>query len=182
LHRPLFELLDVEFAGRSVGASYYTPTQDHRDIDVMVLDLSDAWKFCRVFEFQGRFTLFHAHGSRTDAPSGVDPDSTATGFAAGPAVRFYPFDVLGSERVRPYLEGSAQFLFTPDTRDGFPSGGTAVNGFLRAGAGVKFQLGQRSAIEATYDWFSHASNGVGLVPQNPMWNGHGGGIALSRDF
>ncbi len=181
-HVRLAELLGFTPAGQSLGTSYYTPTQDARDIDVMTLDWSRGWKVWGAFELQERLTALHAHGARTDAPYGVDPDSTATGLAVGPAVRFYFLDFLGVEPARPFLEGSAQFLFTPGTADGFPSGGSGVNGFERAGAGILFRLRAHLAMEVTYQWYSHVSNGVGLSPQNPMWNGRGGSIALRRDL
>ncbi len=180
--RPLSRLLDLQDAGRSVGVSYYTPTQNHRDIDVTAVEFSRGWSLLRAFEVQRRLGVFHAEGTRTDAPFGVDPDSTATGVCAGIAARFYPLDLLRVGRLRPFVEGSAQFLYTPGTRNGFPSGGSGVNGFERAGAGVLLQIGPHFALEATYQWYSHVSNGTGLSPQNPMWNGHGGALAVRRDF
>lgn len=182
LHRGLAELLDFAPSGLSLGTSYYMPTQSQRDIDVMTLDLSRSWRVWRVVELQERFTVFNAHGTRTDAPYGVNPDSTATGAAVGPAVRLYFLDFAGLERARPFLEASAQFLFTPAAADGFPSGGSGVNGFERAGAGVLFRIRANLAIEATYQWYSHVSNGAGVSPQNPMWNGRGGSVALRRDL
>ena len=178
----LADMLDFEPAGQSAGASYYTPTQAHRDIDVMAINLSRGWKFWGSFELQSQFSVFHAHGSRTDAPFGVDPDSAATGVAVGPGLRLYILDFAGAARVRPFLEGSAQFLVTPGTADGFPSGGSGVNGFERAGAGIRIRLRAHLAIEATYQWYSHVSNAAGVSPQNPMWNGHGGSLALHREF
>ena len=176
------ELLELQPAGQSLAATYYAPTQDQRDIDVMTLDLSRAWRFETAFELQERFTVFRAHGSRSDAPFGIDPDSSATGFAVGPALRCYFLDFLDIGWPRPFVEGSAQFLFTPGTAGGFPAGGSGVNGFLRAGAGVLLRLGPRLALEATYQWYSHVSNAAGSSPQNPMWNGRGGSIGLRREF
>lgn len=174
--------LELQPAGQSLAATYYAPTQDQRDIDVMTLDLSRAWRFETAFELQERFTAFRAHGSLTDAPFGIDPDSAATGFAVGPALRLYFFDFLDTGRARPFIEGSAQFLFTPGTNGGFPAGGSGVNGFLRAGAGVLLRLRPRLALEVTYQWYSHVSNAAGSSPQNPMWNGRGGSVALRREF
>ena len=175
-------LLELQPAGQSLAATYYAPIQNQRDIDVMTLDLSRAWRLETAFELQERFTVFRAHGSRTDAPFGTDPDSAATGFAVGPALRLYFLDFLDTGRARPFVEGSAQFLFTPGTAGGFPAGGSGVNGFLRAGAGVLLRLRPRLAIEATYQWYSHVSNAAGASPQNPMWNGRGGSIALRQEF
>ena len=176
------EALNLENAGSSISVSYYTPTQAHRDIDITTIDFSRGWKLLGALEIQRRLGLFHAWGTRTDAPYGVDPDSTATGVSAGIAARLYPLDLIGVNRLRPFVEGSAQILYTPGTRDGFPSGGSGLNGFERAGAGVVVQLSPRLALEATYQWYSHVSNGSGVSPQNPMWNGHGGTIGIRRLF
>jgi hypothetical protein len=178
----LSRALGLQDAGTSVGVSYYTPTQEHRNIDVTTVDLSRGWMLWRMFEVQGRLGLFHAQGTRTDAPDGVSPDSTATGVAPGAAARLYPLELLGPRPVRPFVEGSAQFLYTPGTQNGFPAGGSGANGFLRAGAGLLVQLGPHLALEATYQWYSHVSDGTGLLPQNPMWNGHGGTLAVRRRF
>lgn len=181
-YQGLADMLDFEPVGQSWGATYYAPTQDQRDIEVMTLDLSRGWRLGSPFELQGRFTIFHAHGARTDVPYGVNPDSEATGAAVGPALRFYFLDFLDTWRVRPFIEGSAQVLFTPGTGDGFPAGGSGVNGFERAGAGVLVHFSPHWAIEATYQWYSHASNAAGLHSQNPMWNGRGGSLALRREL
>ncbi len=178
----LAQLPTLQRSGQSIGFSYYTPTQAARDIDASSVDFSSGWRIWSAFELQRRISIFHGQGTRTDAPYGVDPDSTATGFALGGAARFYPLDLLGHSRVRPFIEGSAQFLFTPGTRDGFPSGGSGVNGFLRAGAGALVQLRPRLALEVSYQWYSHVSDGTSLSEQNPMWNGRGGTVALRRTF
>lgn len=182
LHQRLVQLLELSDAGESVGASYYTPTQDHREIDITALDFSRAWRIGRVLELQRRVGLFHAWGTRTDAPSDIDPDSTATGFTLGAAARLYPLEFMRLRRLHPFVEGSAQFLFTPGTPEGFPAGGSGVNGFERAGAGLLLVLGPRLAIEASYQWWAHVSNGSGLTPQNPMWNGRGGTLAVRLPF
>jgi len=40
----------------------------------------------------------------------------------------------------------------------------------------------RLSLEFNYQWYAHVSNAAGLSPQNPMWNGRGGSIALRRRF
>jgi hypothetical protein len=177
---PPARLFNLTASGNSFGASYYTPTQDHREIDVTAFDYSRAWRLLEVFEVQRRVGLFHASGTRSDAPYGVNPNSTATGMTFGPGVRLYPLYRL-TDPVGVFVEGSAQILYIPGTK-GFPAGGTGLNGFLRAGAGALFELNPKLAIDASYQWYSHVSNASGLSPQNPMWNGHGGTIALRRQF
>jgi hypothetical protein len=65
------------------------------------------------------------------------------------------------------------------TNNSFPTGGTNYSFFLRAGAGASFRLTKAFWIEATY-WWTHASNGQGLVPGNPAWQGEGLSLGLRR--
>jgi hypothetical protein len=44
-----------------------------------------------------------------------------------------------------------------------------------------YDVAPRFTIEAGYH-LAHVSNGLGLVPQNPMWNGQGGFLSLRRRF
>ena len=178
--RPLARLLNLSASGSALGGAYYTPTQEHREIDVIALDFMRSWRVVDAFELQRRLTLFHASGRRTDVPYGVDPDSTATGVAFGVGGRFYPLHFLASP-AKVFVEASAQVLYTP-TKEEFPPGGTGLNGFLRVGGGLLFQIRPRLAIEASYQWYSHVSNASGLSPQNPMWNGHGGTLTLRKSL
>jgi hypothetical protein len=178
--RPFAKLLNLPVSASALGAAYYTPTQDHREIDVTALDFTRSWRVVNAFELQRRLTLFHASGKRSDVPFGVDPDSTATGVAFGFGGRLYPL-YLPASPAKVFVEASAQVLYTP-TKEEFPPGGTGLNGFLRAGGGVLFQIRPRLAIEASYQWYSHVSNASGLSPQNPMWNGHGGTLTLRRSL
>jgi len=178
--RPPARLLNLTASANSFGLAYYTPIQDHREIDVTAFDFTRSWRLGDAFEIQRRLGLFHASGHRSDVPYGVNPDSTATGVTFGVGGRLYPLYFLSSP-ARVFVEGSAQVLYTPNTQE-FPAGGTGLNGFLRAGAGFQFELRPSLAIEASYQWYSHVSNASGLSPQNPMWNGQGGTVALRHQF
>jgi opacity protein-like surface antigen len=82
--------------------------------------------------------------------------------------------------MRIFIEGSVEILYTPGGSE-FPAGGTGINAFLRAGGGVQYQITGRLALEAHYE-YAHVSNGGGKVPQNPMWNGRGGGVSIRRSL
>ena len=178
--RPLAKLLKLSASGSALGVAYYTPTQEHREIDVTALDFTRSWRVVNAFELQRRLTLLHASGRRSDVQYGVDSDSTANGVAFGVGGRLYPLYFLASPAMV-FVEASAQVLYTP-AKEEFPPGGTGLNGFLRAGGGVLFQIRPKLAIEASYQWYSHVSNASGLSPQNPMWNGHGGTVTLRRSL
>ena len=162
-----------------LSVSYYTSAQGYNDINVEALDLARAWRLGNTLELQGRLGAFHAKGTRLDAPYPYvyDSNSTTTGATLGIGSRLYS---LAVERMRLFFEGSVEILYTPGSSD-FPAGGTGLNAFLRAGGGVQCQITRQVALEAHFE-YAHVSNGGGSVPQNPMWNGRGGGISIRRSL
>ncbi len=160
-----------------VSASYYVTSQAYYDIEVQALDLGRAWRLGRVLELQGRLGAFHSRGERLDAPYLLSENSTTTGVTFGGAARVYAYE---RRRVGLFMEGAAEILYTPGSHQ-FPAGGTGINAFLRAGGGLQWRITGRLALEAHYE-YAHVSNGAGSVEQNPMWNGHGGGLTLRRSL
>jgi hypothetical protein len=160
-----------------LSVSYFTSAQGYNDIKVGALDLARAWRLGNTLELQGRLGAFHAQGTRLDAPYLYDSNSTTSGATLGIGSRLYP---LAVRRMRIFIEGSVEILYTPGSSD-FPAGGTGINAFLRAGGGVQYQITRRLALEAHYE-YAHVSNGGGSVPQNPMWNGRGGGVSFRRSL
>ena len=158
------------------STGYYAPTQRFRDINLKTFELARAWRFSSALELRAEGGLFRADGTRNDAPSGISPDSTATGMSGGLGVRLVAID-LGPAHL--FAEGSAHILWTPSQP--FPAGGTGVNWFLRGGGGLSYDLAPRLAIEVGYHR-AHVSNSSGLAPQNPQWNGQGGFLSLQRRF
>jgi len=168
----------------ALDAEYYGTSQGQRNnIRVQVVEGIRSWSSARGLELQMRGGLFHSEGARNasdiEMSNLTSGDSRATGVIGGGAVRLYPLK-LGAARL--FAEGSVQILYTSfGSNSVFPAGGTGVNGFLRAGAGVAFDVSPRLTVEAAYH-LAHVSNGSGLTPQNPMWNGSGGGLAIRRRF
>jgi hypothetical protein len=162
-----------------LSVSYYTSAQDYNDINVEALDLARAWRLGNFLELQGRLGAFHAQGTRLDAPFPYlyASNSTTSGATFGLGSRLYPLEV---RRMRIFIEGSVEILYTPGSND-FPAGGTGLNAFLRTGGGVQCQITRQLALEAHFE-YAHISNGGGQVPQNPMWNGRGGGISIRRSL
>jgi hypothetical protein len=153
-----------------LSVSYYTSAQDYNAVNVEALDLARVWRLGNMLELQGRLGAFHSQGTRLDLD---DSNSTTSGATFGIGSRLYPLAVRG---IRIFIEGSAEILYTPGGSE-FPPGGTGINAFLRAGGGVQYQITTRLALEAHYE-YAHVSNGGGDVPQNPMWNGRGGGVSI----
>jgi hypothetical protein len=160
-----------------LNVSYYTSAEAYNEVNVEALDLARAWRLGNTLELQGRLGAFHAHGTRLDAPDLHDPNSTTSGATFGIGSRLYP---LAFRRVRIFIEGSAEILYTPGGSE-FPAGGTGLNAFLRAGGGVQYPITRQIALEAHFE-YAHVSNGGGSVPQNPMWNGRGGGVSIRRSL
>jgi hypothetical protein len=160
-----------------LSVAYYTSAEGYNAINVEALDLARAWRLGDILEIQGRLGAFHAEGRRLDAYYLYDSNSTTTGATIGIGSRLYP---LAIRRTRIFIEGAVEILYTPGSSD-FPAGGTGLNAFLRAGGGVQYQITGRLALEAHYE-YAHVSNGGGSVPQNPMWNGRGGGVSIRRSL
>ena len=156
-----------------LGVAYYATSQSYYDISFETVDLGRAWRLGSMLELQGRLGLFHSQGERLDAPYLPSQSSETTGVTFGAGARFY---ALQLRKARLFIEGSVEILYTPGSQQ-FPVGGTGINAFLRAGGGLQYQITPRLALEAHLE-YAHISNGAGNVEQNPMWNGHGGGLTL----
>ena len=159
-----------------LNVSYYTSAQAYNEINVEALDLARAWRLGNRLELQGRLGAFHAQGTRLDAADPSDDNSTTYGATLGFGSRLYPLVV---QRTRIFIEGSVEILYSQGSD--FPAGGTGLNAFLRAGGGVQYQITTRLALEVHFE-YAHVSNGGGSVPQNPMWNGRGGGVSIRRSL
>ncbi|HEV2112092.1 MAG TPA: hypothetical protein VGT99_12115 [Gammaproteobacteria bacterium] len=176
-----FITLDEE--ARIYSLDYFTPTQQDRDIRVESLDVAHAWRSVNGLELQARLGLFHADGSRQDVPLTGPPNSTLFGVSGGGVLRLYPVEFWWQyPRAHFFLQYAEQILYTGRTEGSqFPAGGTGVNGFARWGWGFSYDFTPGLSVEALY-LHGHVSNGSGVVPQNPMWNGHGAGVALRYRF
>ena len=155
-----------------VGFEYFFPLQDFREIDVATLQANRAWRFAKGLELQAGGGIFQSIGNRTDRPPGLASYSTVTGLSAGGGIR-YRFVHRGP--VVLFIDGSVQVLLSP--KEPFPAGGSGLNGFLRGGAGFSYDVNPSFAVVFVYH-VAHVSNASGIVPQNPGWSGHGGGVIV----
>ena len=163
-------------ASSEISAEYLSPTQNARQIKIEALEMGRDFDLGARVELQARFGVVHTSGYRTDTPLEISPnsvvDATTTGVTTGIGARIRLLN-LGPTHI--FASGSAQLLWT--NHHPFPPGGTGLNGFLRGGGGFSFNIAPDVAIIAFYE-AGHLSNASGVSPQNPMWNGRGGGLAL----
>jgi hypothetical protein len=107
--------------------------------------------------------------------SGMRSDGAhATGSLGGElalAVRPFPH-----WRVRPYLRASAGMLLFPNAP--FLPGGDVYDFVLHVGLGADVPITSRLALAVHFDR-AHISNGQGLGPQNPSFDGYGLGAELA---
>ena len=160
--------------------AFGTRRPDRNNITVMTLEAVRAWRFSNSLELQFRGGLLQSVGERSRSDvilnNLASGGSSATGLIAGAGARVYP---LAFGAVHPFLEGVAQVLYTPKTA--FPAGGTGFNSFERIGIGVSFAPSSQFDIEGVMH-LAHVSNASGTTPQNPMWDGIGGGVTVRYRF
>ncbi len=163
---------DLGAVGWRFELDYLGRTEAHRPIDVVAVNARHVWQGPLGLDAALGIGALHGSGERRDPGAPVLP-SDAAGFLAGAAVRFAPV-VIGP--VKPFVQGSVDFLYTFGRP--FPAGGSSVNGLVRWGAGLEAAVSERMSLSAGYR-AAHISNGGGLVPSNPAWNGRGGFIDLT---
>lgn len=161
----------VKETGWLANVEYHRPRDlwnaTNRDITVMSFSGARSWEFQYGLEAQLDAGLFIAQGTRNEIDYSQPIKSDAYGVNFGGGLRWYVFDLYG---LRPFADGYVNIIYTPSHP--FPAGGSAVNGYLRAGGGLRLDLSDRYAVEAGYH-LSHVSNGGGMVPGNPAYNGNG---------
>jgi len=173
----LRQKFSVTERARVYSAEFFHPTLYNRQMNLATIEAARAWRFSSGLEAQLRVGFAHTEGDRLDPPpNGASRDSTTTGTTGGLDLRFY---VLDYRRIHAFVAASAQYYWSP--RQQFPAGGSGINGLFRTGIGIGYDLSPATTIEVIYRNFAHVSNG-GKPPENPSWEGSGGGVALRRRF
>lgn len=173
-------LRDADETALIASFDYYSPQpgfdRRNRDIDVENFRVNLAWHFPRGWELQFGGLIFRASGTRTTNTSPPATErSDALGFGFGPVVRW---NFLQFKRVRLFGNLGLGVNFT---NNDFPAGGTKYDFLLRAGGGASFRLAESYWLEASY-WWTHISNGQGIDPGNPAWQGQGISLGLRYAF
>lgn len=141
--------------------------EDFRDIDIDTLELLRVWRLPWGLEFQLGGGPLVTRGESSEPLSPAPPaDSGTWGLHLGPGLRLRSPSWRGFSA---YAETSLHLLWTADP---FPAHGSRYNGLIRRGLGISYALGQHHALEAGYR-FAHVSNGSGVNPDNPSWDGTG---------
>jgi hypothetical protein len=169
-------LRDADETAWLTTIDYYAPqpgfNRQNRDIDVENFRVAHVWHFRRGLEFQFGGLVFRASGTRTtDSSPGSIERSDALGGGLGPGGRW---NFVQAKPLRLFIEAGPDFIFT---NNGFPSGGTNYNFFLRAGGGAAFRVNESYWLETSFKW-AQISNGQGSGPGNPTWQGLGVTLSL----
>lgn len=108
-------------------------------------------------------------------PFGAPPDGRAAYGGGGGefGLRLTPFS---SSVVRPFASWSVGLLFFPQRP--FLPRGDIYEFILSFGLGAEVSLGERVTLGAQLQ-YAHLSNGQGLGPHNPAFDGPGGAVTLS---
>jgi len=160
------------------SAEYLVPTNSNRHIYTQSLnELMGVEFFDRMpLSLYGGITITHPWGSQQDDQS---PDTSYHNntIGAGPVFmfRFEPF-VLNRFSVSHDISGGIIFYLKE-----FPVGGAHYNFMWRVGFSAHYRFTNRIACLAYYRWM-HVSNGQGLGPQNPAYEGRGPGAGISFYF
>ncbi len=160
------------------GIEYLAPTNSNRQIDTWSGNLFAGVQFFEKcpLRIYGGLTMTHANGEQLDdQKTGVVYYNNVAG--AGPVchMRFEPFIYKGLS-----FSGDASGGIIFYTED-FPVGGDFYNFMWRRGFSLNYHFNNMFALNLNFKWM-HVSNGQGLGPQNPSYEGKGFGLALSGYF
>ena len=152
------------------------PRSQDRDISVTTVEFGRSILYPSGFELQARGGLGHTSGSRADYPTlGQNANSTTTGLVAGIGARYYT--KIGP-KWQLFADGTLQVYWSPGNP--FPAGGTAIDGFMRGGFGLSYEVPYGYSCEFIWRPIAHMSNGGKGADVNPAWNGQGFGISISK--
>lgn len=105
-------------------------------------------------------------GSDGDGPMQQDHDSPAWGI--GPSIEAKAA-IWTTPAARLTMDLSAAGMLYDRA---FPAGGLHYNGVFQIGPSVEFSIGPRQSLSVGARWL-HLSNGHGLTPRNPSFEGRG---------
>ncbi|CAN1546867.1 Lipid A 3-O-deacylase-related [Fimbriimonadaceae bacterium] len=164
-----------------IGFEYFLTDQAHRDISIGTVYAEQTFRIRKKpwdrISFGWNACLYYASGNSTqvDQPE-PGPFSVRTGgFGISAVARLHIFDFRGGTCFADLVPGFAWFT------DQFPPKGSRVNGSYRYGLGVRYRLSPGKSIEFGIRKI-HISNGGGLVPSNPAYNGTGIFVSFGQRF
>jgi hypothetical protein len=174
-----------DMPGWVYGVEYLAPTKPGRDLSTVNFDLFYAFPKPNRTLQKSHLSLYtgltasRVTGTITQLTGSYEEgtlknttfESSANGI--GP-VFLLRFDALHQGRSRFFLDASHGILFFDRP---FPTGGDRYNGLRRLGASLSYRMDATYTLNIGYRWM-HGSNGKGVNPRNPAYEGRGANIQL----
>jgi hypothetical protein len=154
-----------------VSGSYYVPTSDSRLIDSVFLNAAvgiDVFPKIGLSAYGG-LSLTYATGhilQWNDHFEDVRYETEAGGVGPIFLLRWAPFRIANVAVAGEMVGGIVIYS------NGFPAGGDVYNFTWRFGGSLSYQVNDALFLNAGVRWM-HVSNGQGLGPQNPSYEGIG---------
>jgi len=160
------------------GIEYLYPIHDNRQIHTISCNFLYGWeRFDKhPFTFQFGLTATRAWGNIIQLDSSfseVKTDNKAIGIGPVFVVEYEPF-VYKNFSVSPVFSGGI-ILYS----NRFPHGGDIYNFMWRFGGAIHYGLKNKTKISLSGKWM-HVSNGQGLSPKNPSYEGMGIEISITK--
>ena len=166
------------------GMDYFTPTIRDRQIDTVNLNAYLWQKQYEPWRLKLKLGITATRptgttGLREDLNKGTSnerlPDSSAYGIGPNMELQWTAFRI---EKLSMHIEGSAGLIFY-DRR--FPTGGDYYNGMYQIGPGIGYSIGDYGQLSVGCRWM-HVSNGQGITPKNPSYEGLGIILRYEHNF
>ena len=158
---------------------YIFSADNNKDIETISFNLIYGWEYSKntALTLGTGMTITHAWGtiSRWTTKNKKIHFNNNT-FGVGPVLflKYEPYNYRNFS-VSPELSGGV-ILYS----ENFPTGGDIYNFMLRIGSSINYRMpNKKYGISLNAKWM-HVSNGKGAVPENPMYEGFGFGIAITR--
>ena len=160
-----------------VAAAYYVPTDENRAVNSVFVNAAIGVDLLPSIGFSafGGVTLTYATGhivQWNDYFEDVRYETEAAGVGPIFLLRWAPLRIAGVALAAEMVGGVV--LYSND----FPAGGDIYNFTWRFGGSLSYQVDDELMISAGVRWM-HVSNGQGLGPQNPSYEGVGFPISVT---
>ena len=162
----------------NTGFEYIEPSHNNRQIKTTSVHFLYGWQYFQktpLTIYVGT-TLTYAYGSIIQLDENFnDVISKNNAFGIGPVfnIQFEPFIFEGFS-ISPYFSGG--FILYSEK---FPHGGDIYNFIWKAGGSLHYRLNNKFKINLSLIWM-HVSNGQGLTPKNPSYEGFGINLSLTK--
>ncbi len=148
----------------TTGFEYSTSEETDRNITLAFLNTETSYYVLNRLSVGGDLFLMLPRGERIVDGQTFEVNAFGGGFAG--SLR-WEFVQLINHTL--FFENSIGMVFTTKP---FPPQGTAYNFIIKRGMGANVKLSNTTQMTFGYRW-THVSNGTGLVPTNPSYNGNG---------